>query len=234
MPHSAGTLLSGLVRAQVGEPAERWLDDARAIARASDVERLLSAYTAAPKRVGRAALSVDEAARRDVALVVPNLSLEDWTVYDAARAILLLEVAERTPTENAFVSAATACYESGDSREQQSWLRAVSLLPHPARFLVLTIDACRTNIRPVFESIACGNPYPSRHFPDRNFNQLVLKALFIGVPLSEIVGLSERLTPELTRMARDYAVERRAAGRSVPADITLAMMAAASTEEQPQ
>ena len=71
--------------------------------------------------------------------------------------------------------------------------------------------------------MACENPYPSQHFPDRNFNQLVLKALFNGVALSRVVGLASRLNAELTRMAGDYADERRAAGRAVPSDIGLAM-----------
>jgi len=66
-------------------------------------------------------------------------------------------------------------------------------------------------------------PVPFSTLPERNFNQLVLKALFNGVALSRIVGLSGRLNAELTRMAGDYADERRAAGRAVPADIGLAM-----------
>ena len=48
---------------------------------------------------------------------------------------------------------------------------------------------------------------------------MVLKALFVGVAVDRIVGLDGRLTPELARMAADYASERRAAGRSVPSDI---------------
>jgi hypothetical protein len=72
--------------------------------------------------------------------------------------------------------------------------------------------------------VACENPYPARHFPDRNFNQMVLKALFNGVALVRIVGLSSRLNGELSRMAGDYANERRVAGRSIPSDISLAMM----------
>jgi len=50
-----------------------------------------------------------------------------------------------------------------------------------------------------------------------------LKAMFNSIALERIVGLNARLNPELSRMARDYAAERTAAGRSVPADIDLAM-----------
>ena len=75
----------------------------------------------------------------------------------------------------------------------------------------------------IFEAIACENPYPARHFPELNFNQMVLKAAFNGVALARVVGLSSRLNAELARMASDYASERRAAGRSVPADLGLVM-----------
>ena len=111
---------------------------------------------------------------------------------------------------------------------EPSWLRGAILLPAPERYLMLVIDACRTNILPLFEAVACENPYACRYFPERNFNQLVMKALFNGVRLERIAGLGARVNPELTRMATDFAAERRAAGRSVPADIGLAMAGAAA------
>ena len=42
----------------------------------------------------------------------------------------------------------------------------------------------------------------------------------VGVAVGRILGLEARITPELQRMVADYASERRAAGRSVPDDIT--------------
>jgi hypothetical protein len=93
------------------------------------------------------------------------------------------------------------------------------LLPDPARFVDVGAGACRTSVQSVFEGICCENPYPAAHFPPLNFNQMVLKALFTEASLDRIVGLAARITPELARMAGDYASERRAAGRSVPSDI---------------
>jgi hypothetical protein len=49
----------------------------------------------------------------------------------------------------------------------------------------------------------------------------VLKSFFTGVAIRRIEGLATRRTPELGRMAEAYASERRAAGRSVPADLGL-------------
>jgi hypothetical protein len=132
--------------------------------------------------------------------------------------MLLLLAAEHLPARD-LPELVEECYHRGDNRERQAIVRAMPLLPEPERFLEIGVDACRTHIQPLFEAIACENPYPAAYFPDLNFNQMVLKTLFIGVALERIAGLPGRVTPELGRMAGDYASERRAAGRSVPADI---------------
>jgi hypothetical protein len=48
---------------------------------------------------------------------------------------------------------------------------------------------------------------------------MVLKALFIGCPLHPIQNLDSRANDELTRMLCDYAHERWAASRVVPAEL---------------
>lgn len=145
-------------------------------------------------------------------------SLARWAVDDLARAALLLRAGEALPPEG-LTAVADRAYHAGDTREQQAVLRTLPLLPHADRFLALAVDAERSGIAPIFEAIACENPYPAVHFPALNFNHMVLTALVTGVALDRMVGLGARVTPELVRMANDYAVERRTARRSVPADL---------------
>jgi hypothetical protein len=181
------------------------------------IQDLLQAYTEASRHFGDAPLG---------SMAGEGSELRGWTLEDAGRLLLLLTRHEALADEEAFARDAIECYEQGDSREQRSWLRAVACLPHAERYRALVIDACRTNILPIFEAVACDNDYPGRFFPDRNFNQMVLKALFNNVALARVRGLDRRANSELARMAGDYAAERRAAGRSVPADIGLAMTGA--------
>jgi len=188
---------------------------------------LLVAYATAPQHVGRDALFLSPADLDALRSAAPGIDFERWTRDDAARALLLIARRASGITGDAFVSEALACFEQGDAREQQSWLRAIALWPEGKAFLPTAIDACRTNIIPVFEALACENPYPAAHFPERNFNQMVLKAMFNTIALARIVGLPGRLNAELSRMARDYAAERTAAGRTVPADLDLALHDAA-------
>src|SRR5882672_8066073 len=204
MSHAAAELLSTVVCARNDPGIRVWVADVAERARDGQREAFYAAYTAASRKAGRDRLPTG------------------WFVEDALRAALLLSLADLIAAED-FLVIAIECYERGDTREQQSWLKALPLFPGGERFVSLAIDACRTNIAPQFEAIACENPYPARAFPELNFNQMVLKAMFNGVALSRIAGLETRRNEELTRMALDYAAERRAAGRAVPADLPLAL-----------
>jgi hypothetical protein len=197
-----------VVRAGCPAQAREWVD--RTFARLGpplDRATFQAAFAGAARRVGAERFAVDG---------------EDGgrPLDEIARAALLLRALDCLPSAEhaAFVD---EVYRRGDSREQAAVLRTLALLPEPARFLATAVEACRTNVRAVFEAIACGNPYPAAHFPDLAFNQMVLKALFVELPLASVVGLRARITPELRRMADDYARERRAAGRPVPDDIAI-------------
>lgn len=216
-PEVMREILETRVRAGLDQTAADWFSKALAMAASSDRAALLQTYTEASRRLGRSPLP--PAAESTSTL---DRRFENWTLEDAGRLALVLTRHAAASAEQ-FAADAVACYEMGDTREQQSWLRAAAFLPEPERYLPLVIDACRTNILPMFEAVACENSYPASYFPERNFNQMVLKALFNGVALARIQGLPARLNPELARMALDYADERRAAGRSIPADIGLAM-----------
>ena len=221
-------LLHEQLRARIDADARVWLDDAIAAAARGSKSELVRAYTDASRHLGRAAWLTGPlntaASDAAAAAAAAGVSFERWTLEDVGRLVLLLSCYNGVPDAADAEAAALHCYEQGDVREQLSWLRGVALLPHPERFLALAVDACRTSILPLFEAIACENPYPASHFPERNFNQMVLKALFNGIALDRIDGLPARRNGELSRMARDYAAERRAAGRTVPPDISLAML----------
>lgn len=208
-----------VIRARATGAASAWLDKARAAvaARPPHANTVLGFYSGAGRRVGKSALTLALAERAEWERLVPGMVIDHWGLDEAARAWLLLSLTHLDA--DAYQSLAHQAYELGDSREQEGWLRALVLLPACERFRDVAIDACRTNIKPLFEAIACENPYPARHFPELNFNQLVLKSLFMGVEVMRISALESRLNAELSRMANDFASEREAAGRPVPVDI---------------
>lgn len=200
--------------------ARSWWDEAVVSTQSSPIRsHLTTAYTKAARMLGRAPLQLD---RDDVrALSEAGFPpFQGHALSELARTVLLLRATERlaSGTHAEFVD---ELYVRGDNAEREALLRALSLLPEPGRFLSTAVEACRTNVLPVFEAIACENPYPTRYFPEANFNQMVMKAIFIGIALQRIVGLPARITPALMSMAKDYVQERSAAGRHVPEDIQL-------------
>jgi hypothetical protein len=205
-----------LVTARAPAAAREWF---AARCTALDVANFGLVYAGAGRRLGLTPVepSADEArALERAGLLVPR----GWPLSGLGRAALLAIACARLD-RSARRELAQGIFKTGDNDERAALLRALSILPEPESFVDLAIDACRTHVQTVFEAIACENPYPMRHFPEHNYNQMVLKSFFTGVAVERIEGLATRRTAELVRMAEAYASERRAAGRSVPADLNL-------------
>jgi len=185
---------------------------------ALDTGTFARVFAAAAREIGNAevALTADDRAaleRHASAWLVQGRAADEL-----ARVWMLASAARRLAPA-AVVDLVEDAYRHGELRERVAVLRALPLLPAHARFVALAVDACRTSVQPVFEAIAAENPLPAERFADASFNQMVLKAVFTGLGLGRIIGLDARRTPQLARMAADYASERRAAGRPVPADL---------------
>jgi hypothetical protein len=177
-------------------------------ARSEATDAFLIMWSGAGRRLGQTPIVAATDDERALAFFPAGWGLDEY-----GRVLLLLPEVHASLVHELFVT--------GDLRERQAVLRALPHLPEPDRFVVTAVDAVRNNAVSVIEAIACDNPYPARYFSDEAFNQMVLKCLFNDVRLGRILGLARRVTPELGRMATAYASERRAAGRSVPADVAL-------------
>jgi hypothetical protein len=144
---------------------------------------------------------------------VPGLGLADWDEFRLARVILLLVLAEQD--RGIYLDTLAQLLNTADIREQAAIYASFSLLPEAPELVGAAIDGLRSNIIEVYDSIALDNPFPSTHFPEAAWNQMVLKALFIHRPLARMVGLDDRRNPALAEAIRDLAHERWAAGRDI-------------------
>jgi len=205
-----------LVLARASEKAASWFERQ---AESLTPTTFAAAYAGAGRRLGDAPVTL-QATEQAAVVRAGRVAPEGWRLCDVGRSHLLLCVLDAVPPEQhePFVA---RLFNQSDNREREALLKTLCMLPEPARFSATAIDACRSHVQSVFEAIACENSYPSQHFPDPAFNQLVLKAFFTGVSVNRIVDLARRVTPELRRMALDYASERTAAGRPVPKDLGL-------------
>jgi hypothetical protein len=140
----------------------------------------------------------------------------DWSLDQAARIHLLLS----SSADGAIFSRRLdQLCATADVGELVAFYRGLPLYPDPARHVLRAAEGVRTNMKAVFEAVAHRNPYPSEQLPEAAWNQMVLKALFVGSTLQPIVGLDARANPALARMLCDYAHERWAAARPVSPEL---------------
>jgi len=143
--------------------------------------------------------------------LLPGWTPAAWNQLELLRIQLVL--ARPDLEESAFAEDFEGWFRFADEGETCALYRSLPLLPGPERFVWRAAEACRTNMVSVFQALALDSPYPVQYFDDTAWQQLVIKALFLDQPLHRIAGLDRRLTPELTRMALDWAQERSSAGR---------------------
>ncbi len=87
----------------------------------------------------------------------------------------------------------------------------------------LALATGRTNSLNLFSALALNNRYPAKHYDERAFHQLVLKALFMDLDISHIIDLKQRLSATLSQLAIDLIKERIAAHRPPPTSISYAI-----------
>ncbi|MGW8884936.1 EboA domain-containing protein [Streptomyces sp. NPDC055749] len=190
---------------QLGGAARAWLDEALA---------------EAEHAVQHAAEHAAEHADTGTAFAVPPWELRYAAAgrycgldhADSVRALLLLEARAGLP-------ALTRLYEQGTAAERRAVLRTLHRLDIGSAALPLVEDALRTNDTRLVA--AAVGPYAAAHLDAHQWRHAVLKCLFTGVPVDCVDALARRSRgdAELARMLGDFAAERTAAGRDVPAGL---------------
>jgi hypothetical protein len=197
-----------------------WLAQAeQRLATCDDVSGTLAILSArAARKIGPGTLDATAAA---IPTPLGDVSIDGWSLADVARTCLLCKALEREPSR--LRPLVEALFRNGDEVERAVIAKAAALLDPHTELKPLILEAGRANSQQLIRAVALRNPYPAAHYTDPEFNQMILKALFLGLPIQDVVGLRARANAELSRMCEDYCDERIAAERSVPANIWLAL-----------
>jgi len=205
-------LLREWLRRQLPGEAADWLESQAAASQAASDRNLFIAISLVHRRVGKADL--DLSAKDAVAAEAAREGWRPagWSLDQAARVFLLL-AAGGSPDR--FAARLEQLFSTADVSELIAFYRGLPLYPDQPRYVDRAGEGVRTNMKAVFEAVAHDNPYPAEQFSESRWNQMILKALFIGSTLQPIEGLERRWNPDLSRMLCDYAHERWAANRPV-------------------
>ena len=169
-----------------------------------------------PRKIGKADLGLSAAELGQATAARPGWDPRDWSLDQTARIYLLLAAAGDGATFSRRLDQLCATADVG---ELVAFYRGLPLYPDQPRHVLRAAEGVRTNMKAVFQAVAHRNPYPSEQLAEPAWNQMVLKALFIGALLDPIVGLDRRANPALARMLCDYAHERWAAGRPISPEL---------------
>lgn len=171
----------------------------------------------APRRLGKADLALPVADLARAEALRPGLDLGDWSIDQLARVALM--VATHSGDEAAFASRFDSFCATAEINELIALCRGLPVYPNPVLIEPRAREAVRSGMKPVFEAVAHRNPYPRETFSEGAWNQMVVKAFFIGSTLWPIQGLDERANPGLARMLVGLAQERWAAQRPVSGEV---------------
>jgi hypothetical protein len=212
-----GELLGAWLAKRLPLDAADWLATVAGLVQAAPADRpLYLAIGEVSRRVPKQPLAPTESELAAAAASRPGWDPRDWTLDQAARVRLLLA----STADGALLSRRldTLCSAAAVG-ELVAFYRGLPLYLDPPRHVLRAAEGVRSNMRVVFEAVAHRNPYPAEHFVESAWNQMVLKALFVGTRLDLIAGLDRRANPALARMLCDYAHERWAASRPVSPEL---------------
>ena len=142
---------------------------------------------------------------------------QSWAADEAARVALLL--ATHHGDDGGFTARLERLCVTAEITEHVSYMKGLAVFPAGEALIGRAREGMRSSIAPLFEAIACRNPYPRDRFDTDAWNQMVVKCVFGGTPLGTVVGLHERRNDDLLVMLRDLVTERHAAGRPLPKDV---------------
>jgi hypothetical protein len=206
-------LLGRWLARQTSPEQYTWLDACAGRLRSGAPERdLYLSVSQVARRMGKDPLRLTAADLQEAATSRPGWDPGDWTVDQAARIHLLLASAASGAELSRRLDVLCGAADIG---ELVAFYRGLPLYPDQARHALRAAEGVRSNMRVVFEAIAHRNPYAAEQFEQPAWNQMVLKALFVGSRLDLIAGLDSRRNATLARMLCDYAHERWAASRPV-------------------
>lgn len=215
---STTDLLYRWLSQQVTQASLAWLDEKREqIAQGAATRVFFTAFSAVPRYTGKKDLELTPADLRAASEVRTGWFPAHWSVDQSARTLLLLAL-PLDETEK-YLRSLELVFSAADVGELVALYQALPLLPYPEKLKARAAEGVRSNMTAVFNAVALRNPYPAKHFDDLAWNQMVLKALFVGSPLNLIQGLDRRANPELAKMLVDYAHERWAAKRAVSPEL---------------
>ena len=211
-------LLCTWLKTRISESSWAWLEHQRQEITQNAIDRnLFTAFSSVSRYLGKQKLELSPEELQQANDLIRGWNPINWTVDQVGRMVLILSFPQ--VNQEQYVATLDKIFAAADVGEAIALYQSLPLLPYPEKFKLRAAEGVRSNMSSVFNAVALNNPYPAQYLDDLAWNQMILKALFIGSPLKPIYGLESRNNSQLSQMLIDYANERLAANRTVNPDL---------------
>ncbi|MBE9028815.1 EboA domain-containing protein [filamentous cyanobacterium LEGE 11480] len=201
-------------------PSESWQwlsQQVQAVEHSASDRTLFTTFSLITRRVGKADLCLNAAQFATAQTLCPGWEPQRWSVDQAARSWLLLHLPQADELQ--VKHRIEQLFTTSGLQELIALHQTLPLLPYPDRYRFWADEGVRSHMKGVFDAIVLRNAYPTQHFDQDAWNQMVLKTLFVESELQPIYGFDGRRNAQLARMAIDYVHERWAAKRRITPEL---------------
>lgn len=218
MGKTPSMLLREWISCRIPAATDDWLDD-QLVKLGSDPSLKSFHITSSmiARKLGKNDLNLSPADLQSAEAARSGWNPSQWSIDVAARVLLLITLSTNDTVN--FSERFKEYRRTADVSEALALYCGLPLYDEPKLLVEQVAQGLRTNIKAEFEAIAHQNPFPAEQFEESQWNNMVLKSLFIGAMLEPISGLDRRTNAKLAQALTDYAHERWAADRFVSPEI---------------
>ncbi|SEN56870.1 hypothetical protein SAMN05216436_11847 [bacterium A37T11] len=175
--------------------------------------RFSISFATAPLKIGKKIVELTDNEQNIFQFIHQGFHINGWSMSRIFRVRLLLQL--NATDQQVYIRQIEQLFRVAEMNELVALYSALPLLAYPETWRMRCAEGIRSNISDVLRAIICNNPYPADQLEEGPWNQLVLKAFFVALPVEQIIGLQERMNARLADTLSDYRDERRSAGREV-------------------
>lgn len=208
------TLLSTIIKQYIDVDNYLWLEEKAGLIKSeNNAAQLNLSFAAIPRKTGRKIININAGQKKRINAILPGFFIDGWPLHRLCRIWILLRMnaAEKDDYRNKIES----LFKNAEMNELADLYAALPVFAYSSTWVKRCAEGIRSSIGIALESVIYNNPYPSKFLDEAAWNQLVLKSFFTDKDVNRIIGLDDRVNPQLASTLIDYAHERWAANRPV-------------------
>ncbi|TCK84862.1 EboA domain-containing protein [Albibacterium bauzanense] len=207
-------LFHSIIQSSVDPETLIWLQEKADLANGNEpFSKFIIAFSIVSRKVPKEEVKLSDKDADTINGVIPHFSISKWSLKKVCRVWLIMQI--DSSDEASYISKIEELFRDADMNELATLYAALPILAYPEHWEKQCAVGIRSNIGYVLDAVIMDNPYPAEYLNEEAWNQLILKAIFTDKDISRIIGLEKRVNENLVKALRDYADERKAAGRTI-------------------